>query len=98
MTLQFLRGDSQAPKGHAILTARSTFNTNTVFWAYCVVPPLPVSLTKFLPSFLAAHLSAEDLQDPTGGGGMPIPPMLEEAESLEQLRSLAEIRDDDLCD
>jgi hypothetical protein len=98
MTLQFLRGNSQAPKGHAIFVARSTANPRTVLCTYCVVPPMPFSLAKYLPTFLATQLSAEDLQDANNVPVMPIPPMLEEGNSLEQLQMLAEQRDDDLCE
>ncbi|MGH2506362.1 MAG: hypothetical protein ACRDHZ_02950 [Ktedonobacteraceae bacterium] len=98
MTIQFLRGNSQAPKGHAIFVARSTADPRTVLCTYCVVPPMPLSLAKYLPSFLAAQLSPEELQDTTNVPVMPIPPMLEEGGSLDQLHMLADYRDDDLCD
>ena len=98
MTIQFLRGDSQAPKGHAIFVARSTGDSRTVLCTYCVVPPMPLSLAKYLPSFLASQLSPEELQDATNVPVMPIPPMLEEGNSLEHLQMLAERRDDDLCE
>ncbi|HET8843654.1 MAG TPA: hypothetical protein VFN35_19485, partial [Ktedonobacteraceae bacterium] len=74
MTIQFLRGDSQAPKGHAIFVAYSTTNPNMVLCTYCVVPPMPLSLAKYIPSFLAAQLSPEELQDTTSVPVMPIPP------------------------
>ena len=98
MTIQFLRGNSQAPKGHAIFVAHSTANARAVLCTYCVVPPMPLSLAKYLPSFLAAQLSPEELQDTTNVPVMPIPPMLEEGSSLEQLQMLADYREDDLCD
>src|SRR2546429_3376652 len=98
MTIRFLRGDPQAPKGHAIFIARSTANADTVLATYCVVPPTPLSLAKYLPSFLASQLSPEDLQDATNVPVMPIPPMLEEGSTLEHLQVLAERRDDDLCE
>jgi hypothetical protein len=59
---------------------------------------MPLSLAKYLPSFLAAQLSPEELQDTTNVPVMPIPPMLEEGNSLEHLEMLAEQRDDDLCE
>ena len=59
---------------------------------------MPLSLAKYLPSFLAAQLSPEELQDATNVPVMPIPPMLEEGNSLEHLQMLAEQRDDDLCE
>src|SRR5260221_10777575 len=98
MSIQFLRGDPQAPKGHAVFIAHSTSNTRTVLATYCIVPPMPLSLAKYLPSFLASQLSPEDLQDATNVPVMPIPPMLEEGSTLERLQMLAERRDDDLCD
>src|SRR5438105_3167341 len=98
MTIRFLRGDFQAPKGHAIFIARSTANPNIVLATYCVVPPTPLSLAKYLPSFLASQLSPEDLQDATNVPVMPIPPMLEEGSTLEHLQVLADRRDDDLVD
>jgi len=59
---------------------------------------MPLSLAKYLPSFLASQLSPEDLQEATNVPVMPIPPMLEEGNSFERLQMLAEQRDDDLCD
>ena len=98
MTIHFLRGDSQAPKGHAIFIARSAADSRNVLATYCVVPPTPLSLAKYLPSFLASQLSQEDLQDATNVPVMPIPPMLEEGSTLEHLQLLADRRDDDLVD
>jgi hypothetical protein len=98
MTIRFLRGDSQAPKGHAIFIARNTNDSRSVLATYCVVPPMPLSLAKYLPSFLASQLSPEDLQEATNVPVMPIPPMLEEGNTFERLQMLAERRDDDLCD
>ena len=98
MDFRFLRGSSQAPKGHAIFFARSSTDPRVVFCTYCVVPPTPLSLAKYLPSFLASQLPPEELRDATNVPVMPIPPMLEEGRSFEHLQMLAERRDDDLCD
>ena len=98
MGIQFLRGNSQTPRGHAIFIAHSSSDARVVFATYCVVPPIPMSLAKYLPPLFAAQIPAEDLQDATNVAGMPIPPMLEEGFSLEQLEILAERRGDDLCD
>ncbi len=98
MSIRFLRGDAQAPKGHAIFVARSSNDSRNILSTYCVVPPIPLSLAKYLPSFLASQLSQEELQDATNVPVMPIPPMLEEGSALEHLQMLAERRDDDLCE
>lgn len=98
MGIQFLRGNPQAPKGHAIFIARSRNNSRVVYSTYCLVPPIPMSIAKYLPPLFAAQIPSEDLQGAENIAGMPIPPMLEEGMSLEQLERLAERRDDDLCD
>lgn len=99
MSIHFLRGDAQAPRGHAIFVARSTSNPRTVYCTYCIVPPIPMSLAKYLPPMFAAQISPEDLGEAGGAmKGMPIPPMLEEGKTMEQLELLAERRSDDLCD
>jgi pimeloyl-ACP methyl ester carboxylesterase len=109
MALQFLRGNPQAPKGHAIFVAHSRGGSTgfqlssqrgaqTVYSTYCLVPPIPMSIAKYLPPLFAAQIPSEELQGAASIAGMPIPPMLEEGMSLDQLRNLAERRDDDLCD
>ena len=99
MAIQFLRGNSQTPKGHAIFIAhgRQGF-AQTVYSTYCLVPPIPMSIAKYLPPLFAAQIPSEELQGANNIAGMPIPPMLEEGMNLDQLRNLAERRDDDLCD
>lgn len=98
MGIQFLRGNSQTPRGHAIFIARSSSNPHVVYATYCIVPPIPMSLAKYLPPMFAAQIPAEELQDASNIAGMPIPPMLEEGLSMDHLETLAERRDDDLCD
>ncbi len=99
MSIRFLRGDAQTPRGHAIFVARSTSNPRVVYCTYCIVPPIPMSLAKYLPPMFAAQISPEDLGEAGAAmKGMPIPPMLEEGKTMEQLELLAERRGDDLCD
>ena len=98
MDMRFLRGNPQAPKGHAIFIARSTNDPRVIYCTYCIVPPTPLSLAKYLPSFLAAQLPPEELREAANVNVMPIPPMLEEGSSLEHLEMLADRRDDDLCE
>ncbi len=109
MAIQFLRGNPQAPKGHAIFIAHSRGSSTgfqptsqrgsqTVYSTYCLVPPIPMSIAKYLPPLFAAQIPSEELQGANAIAGMPIPPMLEEGMNLDQLQNLAERRDDDLCD
>lgn len=99
MSMRFVRGNSQTPKGHAIFFARSTSDSRTVYCTYCIVPPIPMSIAKYLPPMFAAQIPPEELGESGGNTpGMPIPPMLEQTKSLQYLEMLAERRDDDLCD
>ncbi len=98
MGIQFLRGSSQTPKGHAIFIARSNRDARVIYSTYCLVPPIPMSLAKYLPPLFAAQIPSEELQGAANIAGMPIPPMLEDGMGIEQLEVLAERRDDDLCD
>ncbi len=98
MGIEFLRGNPQAPRGHAIFIARSRSNPHIIYSTYCLVPPIPMSIAKYLPPLFAAQIPSEELQGAANVAGMPIPPMLEEGMSLEQLEVLAQRRDDDLCD
>jgi hypothetical protein len=98
MQLRFELGDSQAPRGHAILYARAGNDTNRYLATYCVVLPIQFSIGKFLPPILAGQLPVEGLADAAAMSIVPMPPMLEDVPSLAHLRQLAERRGDDLCD
>ncbi|MGO8946460.1 MAG: hypothetical protein ACLQUY_02110 [Ktedonobacterales bacterium] len=98
MQLSFDLGDPQAPRGHAIVYAHAGNDPNQVLATYCVVLPIQFSIGKFLPPMLAGQLSLEGLHDPQAMSVVPIPPILEDAPPLAQLRQLAERRGDDLCD
>src|SRR5579859_1545633 len=96
--LRFELGDSQAPRGHAIVYARGSNPAGPVLATYCVVFPIEFSIGKFLPPMLAAQIPLAGLGDATAMNAVPIPPMMEEVASLDALRQLAERRGDDLCD
>jgi len=98
MQLRFLLGDAQVPKGHAILFARNSADQQRVLAVYCVVLPIRFSIGKFIPPILAAQMPTEGLREAAGLNYVPIPPMLEEVDSLDELERLAELRGDDLCD
>jgi len=98
MSLRFERGDADAPRGHAILYARLSGPDERYVATYCVTLPISFSLGKYLPPMFAGQLPPEAFGESAGMSAMPIPPMLEEVESLDALRQMAEARDDDLCD
>jgi len=52
MSLQFLRGNPQAPKGHAIFVARSTTDSRSILSTYCVVHHTAVT-RKVSPIFFS---------------------------------------------
>ncbi|HEX2988722.1 MAG TPA: hypothetical protein VHS06_11200 [Chloroflexota bacterium] len=97
MLLTFERGDSQRPKGHALLYFRSWTDRSTVFATYLIVPPIAVELTKYIPPMFAGQFQQMGL----GAGGIsvfPYPPIPERVESHALLQRLAGARDDDLVD
>jgi hypothetical protein len=98
MSLRFELGDADAPRGHAILYARLSGAGERYVATYCVTLPISFSLGKYLPPMFSGQLPAEALGEGSEMSAMPIPPMLEEVESYEMLRQLAEARGDDLCD
>lgn len=97
MQLRFERGDSATPRGHAILYARAGGGVGSYLATYCVVLPIAFSMAKYLPPMLSGQIPAEALSG-EGLSVVPIPPMLEDVGDLDELRTLAERRDDDLCD
>jgi transposase len=96
--LRFELGDPQTPRGHAILYARGAGPTGQLMATYCVVLPISFSIGKYLPPMFAAQMPMEALQESTTMSVVPIPPMLEDVTSFEELRQIAQRRDDDLCD
>lgn len=98
MSLQFELGDADQPRGHAILYARLAGPGERYVATYCVVLPISFSIGKFLPPFLGGQIPVEELGEANSSSPMPIPPMLEDVESLEGLQYLATQRGDDLID
>lgn len=98
MSLRFERGDEHTPRGHAILYARLSGPVERYVATYCVTLPISFSLGKYLPPMFAGQLPPDALGDSGAMSAMPIPPMLEDVQSLDALIQMAEARDDDLCD
>ena len=93
MDLVFERGDSAAPKGHALLYFRESDGVGKLYSTYVVVLPIAIDLVKYMPPFLANQLPNVNAQELSA---FAFPPMPEEAGGQGQLESLAEARGDDL--
>ncbi len=97
MQLRFELGDAATPRGHAVLYARAGGGAGAYLATYCVVLPIAFSMAKYLPPMLSGQIPAEALSG-EGLSVVPIPPMLEDVGDLDELRTTAERRGDDLCD
>ncbi len=93
MALDFEIGDSQKPRGHALVYFRDRMDSGKLYATYVVVFPLPVNIAKYVPPFLASSLGAASAAEISS---FPMPPVPEDVESYERLLQLAEARGDDL--
>ena len=93
MDLIFDRGDSQNPRGHALLYFRVDTEPDTVYATYVVTLPVKSDLTKYVPPFLAAHLGNLPLSDLSA---FAMPPVPEAVGSYANLERLSRLREDDL--
>jgi hypothetical protein len=97
MDLRFIRGEREAPRGHAIIIVRPA--SGPVMATYCVVLPITFSIGRYIPPILASQLPIEGLRDMGNSPGvMPVPPMMEDVEDADALIGLAELRDDDVVE
>ncbi|MBU16497.1 MAG: hypothetical protein CL725_02195 [Chloroflexi bacterium] len=93
MDLVFDRGDSQHPRGHALLYFRVDTEPDKVYATYVVTLPVKSDLTKYVPPFLASHLGNMPLSDLSA---FAMPPVPEAVNSFEELERLSQLREDDL--
>ena len=93
MDLVFDRGDSQNPRGHALLYFRVDTEPDKVYATYVVTLPVKSDLTKYVPPFLASHLGNMPLSDLSA---FAMPPVPEAVNSFEELERLSQLREDDL--
>ncbi len=93
MDLIFDRGDSQNPRGHALLYFRVDTEPDTVYATYVVTLPVKSDLTKYVPPFLASHLGNMPLSDLSA---FAMPPVPEAVGSFADLERLSQLREDDL--
>ena len=93
MDLVFDRGDSQHPRGHALLYFRVDTEPDKVYATYVVTLPVKSDLTKYVPPFLASHLGNMPLSELSA---FAMPPVPEAVNSFEELERLSQLREDDL--
>ena len=93
MDLVFEKGDSQNPRGHALLYFRVDTEKDTVYATYVVTLPVKSDLTKYVPPFLASHLGNMPLSDLSA---FAMPPVPEALGTFSELERLSELRQDDL--
>ena len=93
MDVTFESGDPEKPKGHALAYFRARFEPEVVYATYIIVLPVAMDFAKYVPPFLASHLGNMPLNDLSA---FSLPPVPEQMASYDELRRLAEMRDDDL--
>ncbi len=93
MLLEFQRGDSSRPRGHALAYYRDAQTPGDIYATYLIVPPIAIDLAKYMPPMFATKISLADMETLSA---VPLPPVPERVASLEHLRRLAESRDDDI--
>lgn len=94
MLLNFDRGDSRHPRGHALLYFRSWADPSAVFATYLIVPPIAVEISKYIPPMFASQF--QGLGAAGGIAVFPYPPIPERVDGEDLLTRLAKARDDDL--
>ncbi|MQG28499.1 MAG: hypothetical protein FI723_08910 [SAR202 cluster bacterium] len=93
MDIIFDRGDSQNPRGHALLYFRVDTEPDKVYATYVVTLPVKSDLTKYVPPFLASHLGNMPLSDLSA---FSMPPVPEAIGSFAELERISQLREDDL--
>ncbi len=94
MTLTFEIGDELRPRGHAVLYFGAS--GSGLLATYIILLPIKMDLGKYLPPMMAAQLGAAGEALGDSASGFAVPPVPEQAESIEWLRRTAELRGDDL--
>jgi hypothetical protein len=92
MTLQFDRGDPNAPVGHALIYFRRS--DGAIVATSTIVSPIAFDMTGMIPPFLKEMTQGVDLGDAMSM--VALPPIPQEVPSEEWLRALADRRQDDL--
>lgn len=93
MELDFERGDSVNPCGHALVYFRDSNDHASIGVTYIVILPVPLDIGKYMPPFLAgqvAEMSANVISS------FAFPPAPEPFDSVDEAQRVARIRGDDL--
>lgn len=95
--LTFRVGDSNRPRGHALVFFRDGDAPDEVWATYLVVAPIKMDLGKYIPAAFASQLSGQLAA--SAPSAYPLPPVPEKFEGgLPALEQLADLRNDDLID
>ena len=92
MELVYEQGDTTAPRGHAVLYFQQV-GSASLLATYVVVLPIPIDLLKYMPPFLAPHLSGMNTGELSA---FAFPPVPEPLEDRGRMRALVAARGDDL--
>ena len=94
MNLIFDAGERETPKGHALVYFRDRADPERHLVTYLVILPVAIDPSRYVPQALAGRASREL----TTVNATALPPIPEPVENLDQLRSIAQHRDDDVLD
>ena len=93
MALEFIRGNPDAPVGHAIVYFSDSSDPGKTGATYIMVLPISVDVAKYVPPFLSGHLESMGSSDVSG---FAFPPAPEPVEDVAYIQRIAEMRGDDL--
>jgi hypothetical protein len=95
--LTFRAGDSDQPRGHALLFFRDADDPDVTWATYLVVAPIQMDLGKYIPAAFATQLAGQLTS--ASPSAYPLPPVPEKIEGgLPWLERTARLRGDDLLD
>ena len=93
MALEFEKGTSEAPKGHALLYFRGSPDPDEIWVTYLVILPISVDVSKYVPPFLMNQVGEAAPKDLSA---FAFPPAPERLESHALLEEMAAKREDDI--
>lgn len=95
--LSYREGNSDRPRGHALLVFRDADDPSVVWATYLVVAPIVMDLGKYIPAAFAPNLGAQLAAE--GPTAYPLPPIPEKiAGGYAVIEQWARIRSDDVLD